>query len=99
MQPLDLITFDTAQLELRADEASQRLWLAANGDAVSLHYFPGPPPIRADLGFVDQVRAFWRQTTADAGTFFWLWRLTLQQIGRVVKGSGEPGKVTKWMVV
>ena len=34
---------------------------------MSLHYFPGPPPIRADLRFVDQVRAFWRQITADAG--------------------------------
>ncbi len=67
MQPLDLITFDTAQLDLRADEASERAWLAANGDAVSLHYFPGPPPIQADLRSVDQVRAFWRQITADAG--------------------------------
>jgi hypothetical protein len=67
MNPLDLVGFDLVGFDAHGDHDGIRVWHSASGDAVGLHYFPTPPDIAADLEDLEDVRAFYRKTAAEAG--------------------------------
>lgn len=68
MPTLDSITFDAENFTLQGDEDGVRTWYTASDDLISLHYFPLPPNIPADLESLEDVRWAYRQLTADSGS-------------------------------
>ncbi len=67
MPSLDSVTFDATGLAFEGERNGVRAWFTEDGDLVTLHYFPGPPPIPADLSDLDAVRDFYRTTAMQGG--------------------------------
>lgn len=68
MPTLDSVTFDAGNFTLHGDEDGVRTWYTSSDDLISLHYFPIPPNIPADLESLEDVRWAYRQLTADSGS-------------------------------
>jgi hypothetical protein len=67
MPSLDSVTFDLTGLTSDGERNGVRVWFTEDGDPVTLHYFPGPPPIPVDLSDLDAVRDFYRTTAMRGG--------------------------------
>jgi|SRR5712671_532367 len=67
MPSLDSVTFDATGLAFAGERNGVRAWVTGDGDPVTLHYFPDPPPIPVDLRDLDAVRDFYRTTARQGG--------------------------------
>jgi hypothetical protein len=67
MPAVDSVTFDATGLAFEGERNGVRAWFTEDGDLVTLHYFPDPPPIPVDLRDLDAVRDFYRTTAMRGG--------------------------------
>jgi hypothetical protein len=67
MPSIDSVTFDTAGLRFTSEEEGLRVWHTEAGDGLGLSFFARPPDIGADLGSLEALRAYYRDTAAAAG--------------------------------
>ncbi len=67
MISLNSVTFESTDLKYKGEQEGVRFWSTTVGDSVSLHYFPIPPDIEANLELIDEVRNFYRKTTQERG--------------------------------
>ena len=67
MQFLDSVTFDAGNLVLEGEEGNLRQWHTADGDFITLTYYPGTPNLGGPLSEIGKVRAAYRETAVRAG--------------------------------
>ena len=95
MKSLDFVTFDTSNLVNSDDEGNTRLWSTELGDWVSLHYFPLPPDIEADITDAEVLKRFFWASSARAGIgFVEAWPLVefdgYRGVRRIIKQAQNP---------
>jgi hypothetical protein len=67
MRPLDAVTFDARNLVLEGEEGNLRQWHTAEGDFITLNYYPATPNLGGPLSDLAKVRAGYRETAVRAG--------------------------------
>ena len=67
MRPYDSVSFDDTGWNPQGEMDGARVWWNSVGDGIGLYYFAMPPDIKADLGSINDVRKFYRNSSATRG--------------------------------
>lgn len=67
LNPLELVSFDTSNLESQGDQNGIRVWYSPDNDVVGLHFYNIPPDIGCDITDVQAIRNCYRQLAINAG--------------------------------
>lgn len=98
MPSLDSVSFDVTGFAYNGEREGMRVWLTPSGDGITLHYFPIPPDIAADLHDLAALRQFYRSAVSHAGgAIIEVDTLTIQgcwAVRQIVKVPQEPSGMT-----